>query len=649
MNFTFPRFGPRGFLTFLSLFFSILVLFLLLSHFLPPLQGGGWAAIVVFLFLYFVGEPIYRQFTNRWEIHVLVLEIYVFSAFLIQLFFPRSPFAYLFYLIPVFSSALSFGLLGTMLTAFGIFILELFRASVPFGTTISPQLNIALMNTLPVFILALMLGFTVELKNRIQKDLLNRLSKMDVFRSLKNIFEVSGEELEFGEQFLRRVVELIEISGAFFWDPETETVTASCGLTDDQIRRSLNEPDQMGRVVEELGFSWKGDRYLLVMVGRERTGVLREAEQEMVEALGVYIHHLLDHYRLQLHSERENQYRQAVFDTVPTGIIISNSEGNMVEANSTARDLLSIRSEKDETLNIQHHFYHDEEPVKLESQRREVTFDSRSDEGAIPADLAMEKVSLPQKDDPRWIFVFSDLRPLKKLEKEAARKRRLVALGELAAGLAHEIRNPLGSLSGFVSLLEESVGEGSPPGQLIEKIRSSYNRIDSLITQFVQYAHEPDPYKKEFDPVSVAKTVLDRLEDTENVELNLDVDSGSALLINGDPNRFRIVIRNVIKNSLDAIEKEGRVSITFREGEDGIVVEVEDNGIGIEPENIDKIFDPFVSYREGGLGLGLSTVHRIMTEEFQGDVELTSTPGTGTTVTMYFSPFPSNHPENRTD
>ncbi|MFP4687639.1 MAG: hypothetical protein ACLFN5_05970, partial [bacterium] len=201
----------RGILPFLVLFFSIVFLFVLLAHFVPLQQEFGWSWIVLFLFLVFVGEPLYRRRTDRYEYHILLLEIYIFGAYFVQLFFPAANYSHLFYVIPIFSGALSFGLLGTMGTAFFAFLLEILRVA-PLWELRPDHFQQVLPDILPLVILALLLGFTVEVKNYTQQQLLNRLARMDAFRGLKNIIDVGQRRQPFTAELLNSVLELTEAS-----------------------------------------------------------------------------------------------------------------------------------------------------------------------------------------------------------------------------------------------------------------------------------------------------------------------------------------------------------------------------------------------------------------------------------------------------
>jgi PAS domain S-box-containing protein len=633
--------GIRRFLPFFVLFVAIVVLFFILSSYTGFFRGYGWLGIVLFLFLYFMGEPLYRFKTDQWEIHLLVLEIYVFSAFLIQLFFPSSPFVYLFYMIPIFSSALSFGLMGTMLTTSAIFSLELMRFFLTFARP-EYDFGIVMEKTLPLFILALILGFTVELKNRIQNRLLHRLSRLNVFRNLKGVLDENTESVPFDRPFLERVTDLTDVPGALLKDADGSVVRSY--LPGDGGASAGNSDEGDPQSNHRLELEWQGEYYELILLESGSTGVLREAEEQMVEALGGYVRHLLDRQRLEVELSRENRYRQAIFEAVPAGIVIVDGEGRVVDANPAAESMVG---ETPVGRSVRDLFFLNEEPIDLETTRFEATL--RTDRETVPVDLAIERIRHRTESGPRWIIVFTDISQMKELERKAARKRRLVALGELGAGLAHEIRNPLGSLSGFVSILEDRIEEDHPAKRIVEKIRSSYRRVDELVSQFVQYAREPGPVKEQFDLTTLVRDTLDTINLPDTVSLSVEQPEGTSIRVSGDPNRLKLVLRNLIRNARDAIGQSGAIDVALEVRDSMASVSVSDTGDGIEESKQDKIFDPFVSYSEEGLGLGLSTAHRIITDEFSGDIDVESTVGEGTTVSLAIPLEPGDDTKEVTD
>ncbi len=626
-----------GFLTFLALFLAILTLFVLLAYHVPEAREVGplgWVWLILFLFIFFVGEPVYRRMTDRFEYHILLLEIYLFGAYFIQLFFALPQYGHLFYVIPIFSAALSFGLTGTMLTALAVFCLEVFTVTSPLDFQFQ-AITAILPDVLPLAILSLLLGFTVELKDYTQRQLLNRLSKMNAFRSLKNVVEAGRRELPFTEKLLENIVRLTDARGGFIYRPAEEKYLEIYNLSleiCEEIRKLKENAEgqtyyRRGEIYR-IKLPWAGEEFELYLLGDTLQGIMSAAERQMVSALETYLQHFVDYLRVQHEKNRSYQLLETLIETVPPAILVLNEEGRVVRHNSSAeellkRDLLEDRLVK-ELLNTKEEF-------ELKSCRKEITL--RRGEEDIPVDLAINRTS--RSGEQYWVMVMSDLSPLRELQQEAERRRRLLALGEMAAGLAHEIRNPLGSLSGFVSLLDEKLEEiDDEKRKLIKKIRRSYRKIDNMISRFVQYAEKPVLESRDFDPIDTCWEIIDELELPEKIDLDLDIGLEEKIELNGDPNRFRMALRNILQNAVEACSNGDEIDLKLQKTNAGqLLIEFADTGEGIEKEKQEEIFDPFYSTREEGMGLGLSLAHRVVEDEFEGRLTLESTPGKGTKVT----------------
>ncbi|GEM_PF-2438989 len=631
-----------GLLSFFGYFLAILVLFVLLSNFVPVVDElVGWFWLAFFLFLFFVLEPLYRRFTDRFEYHVLVLEFYLFSVYLVHLFFPELDYVHLFYLIPIFSAALSFGLLGTMLTAFAAFLLETVRVSPPWAFELE-ALQPILPSILPLFILALLLGFTVELKNYTQRQLLNRLSKMDTFQALRRVVDTSGELFPFARELLQTVVKISEVSGGMFIENKEESIVAAVDLSEEEKEQLLKarreELDSYRRrEIYRIRLPWAEKSYEMLLWGSRLQGILKRAEREMIQALAIYLEHFVDNLRIQHEKERAYRLREALIEAVPLGIVVTDSRGVVVEMNRHAGELLGLTAADLVGRRFGKVFNFVEEEIDLAEVRCETELVvERIDCETIPIDLSITEAEFGPGQAGQWIVVFSDLRPLKKLQEQAERRRRLLALGEFAAGMAHEIRNPLGSLSGFISLLQQKV-EALPGGtdveELIEKIRNSYNRVDELVENFLLYARKPEIEVEKIDLEKFIESWVADISPPEGVRLETDFSELDGF-VTANRSRFRTALDNLLRNAVEAAGSEGTVRVeAHSSGKEALIV-VEDDGEGFDQQLLERAFEPFVSDKEDGLGLGLAIVHRIISEEMEGELELSSPAGEGTRVTI---------------
>ena len=229
------------------------------------------------------------------------------------------------------------------------------------------------------------------------------------------------------------------------------------------------------------------------------------------------------------------------------------------------------------------------------------------------------------------VVIFQDLTDLRRMEVAVRRSDRLAAVGKLAAGLAHEIRNPLASMTGSIELLSGTPGLSQSDKKLLSIVHREAERLEALVSDFLEFARPAAPTLVVTDArLAIEETVAVFRSSARQRGLELDVDPGEAVAVRADPGQLKQVLWNLLANASEATPTGGRVCIrAFRE-KDEAVVEVADSGAGIAPEDLQRIFDPFFTTKERGTGLGLATVHRIV-EGHGGRVEVSSTPGKGTT------------------
>jgi signal transduction histidine kinase len=230
------------------------------------------------------------------------------------------------------------------------------------------------------------------------------------------------------------------------------------------------------------------------------------------------------------------------------------------------------------------------------------------------------------------------------LEAQAAEAERMAYVGMLAAGLAHEIRNPLNSLNLNMQMLEEDLAEAVAPStgstrRLLSITRSEIGRLERLVTDFLAYAR-PRPLELRAVPavelLAHLREVLGGQISARRATVEL-ADESEGARVAADPQQVNQLLLNLAQNALHATEESGRPPrLALRARRDGgrVALEVEDNGIGIGEEDRERIFEVFYSTRKGGTGLGLAIVRRIA-QNHGGEVEVESAPGVGTTVRLW--------------
>ncbi len=243
----------------------------------------------------------------------------------------------------------------------------------------------------------------------------------------------------------------------------------------------------------------------------------------------------------------------------------------------------------------------------------------------------------PRGNPTGFIFAFQDLTDIKALEEEVRVRDRMVALGQVAAGMAHEIRNPLASISGSAQLLKKSVQPSDADAELFDIIVRVGQRLDRIIHDFLLFAR-PGRFKpQEADLVPILRESLLLIRNggdaKEGHRIVADLpEEGVPGRV--DVNLIRQVFWNLAKNALRAMPDGGALTVTAARASEGMVaVAFRDEGIGMTREEIEEAFQPFRGKFDGGTGLGLAVVFRVV-QEHGGRIQVRSQPGAGTTFTV---------------
>lgn len=226
----------------------------------------------------------------------------------------------------------------------------------------------------------------------------------------------------------------------------------------------------------------------------------------------------------------------------------------------------------------------------------------------------------------------------KKLELQMQRADRLAALGEVAAGVAHEVKNPITAVKGFIQLIEEDIPEGDSRREYTGIAVSEINRIDKIVEQLLYYARPSDSRKILADINHVLKGVLPLVSfriQKGDIKLITDFKENIPLIM-VDEEQIKQVFLNLIINSTQAMEKGDEISIStgINSSDDFLKIEIRDTGVGIAKDDLNKLFNPFFTTRSDGTGLGLAVSQRII-ELHNGEIKVWSEPGKGTIFTVY--------------
>lgn len=230
------------------------------------------------------------------------------------------------------------------------------------------------------------------------------------------------------------------------------------------------------------------------------------------------------------------------------------------------------------------------------------------------------------------LVLLRDITALRRLQQLASHQDRLKALGELAAHLAHEIRNPLGGIKGFATLLRQELAERSDLQSMAASIVEGADDLNCFVSNVLQYVR---PFHVNLEQVDVMVLIEDvkHLMEMDSVwdgTVEFSVESAvSSFILSIDPHHFRSALLNLFVNAVQAMPEGGTLTIRVEDEDYWGVITIEDNGEGITAENMSKLFTPFFTTKETGNGLGLAEVHKVM-QEHQGAIEVQSELGVGT-------------------
>jgi signal transduction histidine kinase len=223
--------------------------------------------------------------------------------------------------------------------------------------------------------------------------------------------------------------------------------------------------------------------------------------------------------------------------------------------------------------------------------------------------------------------------------KTVERSRRLAALGEMGAKIAHEIRNPLASIGIFSSLLERELEGDAKQKELAGHISKGVKTLDTLLTNMLLFARSPEPRQTRMDVKSVLDTTLHLISAQKGKNVKIETQFIGQTTIKGDESLLGQAFFNLLINAVDAVGEQGCIKVTtclHKNGSTNMKVTIEDTGSGITSELVDRVFDPFFTTKDHGTGLGLAIVESIV-KSHGGHIEVESYPSDtdrGTTFTV---------------
>jgi len=337
---------------------------------------------------------------------------------------------------------------------------------------------------------------------------------------------------------------------------------------------------------------------------------------------------------------RIKAFSDTVVENMPIGLLAIDANRKIVSFNQTAEAVLQLSSSKvlgkdaGEILPRQLLVLIDE----LESQRDiiEKEIDCALKDGKlIPLEVSGSSLEGDNDTFLGDVILFRDLSEVQDLKREIERNRRLASLGRLAAGIAHEIRNPLSSIKGFATYFRERYKEMPEDRKTAEIMVQEVDRLNRAIGQLLEFARPMIIQKK---PTSIHTVIqhslkmIEREAQAKAIRITTHL-SPEIKDVSIDPDRINQVLLNLYINSIEAMEHGGSLSVGLSRDDNsqGIKIAVSDTGVGIKKEDLVHVFDPYFTTKQSGTGLGLAIVHKII-ESHKGEVKVESELNKGTTV-----------------
>jgi two-component system sensor histidine kinase PilS (NtrC family) len=336
-------------------------------------------------------------------------------------------------------------------------------------------------------------------------------------------------------------------------------------------------------------------------------------------------------------------YNEYVIDSLLSGLVTTDNEGRVLTFNKAAATITGIPTEQAVGQNVGEVLQlpptvRIQLTTLVETRSLRVDLEYRTGQGRVlDIGLMVTMISFPDGRSG-YLFTFQDVTELKRLERNARLQQRLAAVGEMAAGIAHEIRNPLASMSGSIQVLRQELPLSDDQAQLMDIVLRESERLNDTIRSFLAYAR---PQKFAVAQLDICKVVTDaaillrnssEARDTHTVDVKVPP---TAVWYEADENQVRQIVWNIATNGLRAMSDGGRLILSVETDhtspQDEVVISVQDEGRGIPAEELDGIFQPYRSSFERGTGLGLAIVHRIVSD-YGGVIQVSSTVGVGTTV-----------------
>ena len=353
---------------------------------------------------------------------------------------------------------------------------------------------------------------------------------------------------------------------------------------------------------------------------------------------------------------RERKMQETVFNTIQDGVIVIDSDGVVQYANDAALGLIGLKENDIGVIRLWKMVPDLAKSINLEEvkgKKKSAPVLSREIELNYPEHRVVRLYMVPidaqvgHDDSGGYVIVLSDVTEERVSMEERIESERIDSIVRLAAGVAHELGNPLNSLTIHLQLIERKIkklSEQADAAKLAESLlvcQGEVERLDGIITHFLEAVRPQKPELNELDLLRLVEEVL-RVQEAELSDRTLGVKvefSEELPTILGDSDQIKQVFFNLIKNAMEAMQPNGSLRIIARRDDDYVYLQFVDTGSGISGEDLSKVFQAYYTTKKGGHGLGMMIVERII-RAHGGHINIESRKEAGTAITLQ---FPQQH------
>jgi PAS domain S-box-containing protein len=468
---------------------------------------------------------------------------------------------------------------------------------------------------------------------------------------------------------IKRIIRTRSIGRGFITSddiPKEDVVAQSSGVAD--FRGEISDLFTLTNTTEVADLTARDELYYyvpcvvrdrmvaIIGVGRTAAGAMLTSEDtDLLRAISGYVAVAIDNsllYRSEMEKAEElarlKEFSENIIESVNVGILAVDFDGRITTWNSALEEIFGVSRERALRRNVRDVLDRDlietiqnvigEEGWALNDARHIYKYNASAEDGRpLTINISLAPFEAARGVVTGTLVVIENVTERAQLEQQLMEREKLSSIGLLAAGVAHEVNTPLAGISSYTQMLLQQVTDGDPKQKLLEKIQTQTVRASGIVNNLLNFSRTGDTDFCEVDVNQVLDDTIQLLEpQLRNARLELALHCGHNLpAAHASASKLQQVFMNLILNARDAMPGGGRLTIQTRLVDTSLVIDFRDTGIGIAPENIARIYDPFFTTKEvgQGTGLGLALSYGII-QEHGGRIFVESRPGEGAHFTI---------------